>query len=132
MSSNDVGRIYQTGETVIRQGEVGDHMFVIQKGSVEVIRSDRGEGERLAVLDEGDFFGEMSIFEHKPRSATVRVLRRARILTIDRKTLLLRIQQNPSFALRLLETLSRRLRERNGTETRAAAKSQSGCAPSSR
>jgi CRP-like cAMP-binding protein len=106
-----LGKVYQDGETVIRQGESGDCMYVIQEGQVEVLSEQDGQETRLAIRGEGEFIGEMAIFEHEVRMATVRALGPARILTIDKKTFLRRIHQDPSLAYRIVETMSSRIRE---------------------
>ena len=110
MDGTVLGKDYADGEIIIRQGEAGDSMFVIQAGSVEVIEESEGGEVLLAVLEQGDFFGEMAIFEREVRSATVRARGDTRVLTVDRKTLMRRIQRDPSLALNILETMSRRIR----------------------
>ena len=110
MNMSALGKLYQHGETVIQQGEVGDCMYVVQDGQVEVV-SNAGEKEiQLAILGRNDFFGEMAIFEHEIRSATVRALGPARILTVDHKNFLRRIHEDPSLAYRLMEVMSKRVR----------------------
>jgi CRP-like cAMP-binding protein len=109
--SGALGRVYLDGEVIIRQGDVGDCMFVIQEGQVEVLAESEGEEVRLNVLDAGDFFGEMAVVEREVRAATVRALGAARILTVDRKNFLRRIHEDPSLAYRLVQTMSRRIRE---------------------
>lgn len=113
MPSHDaiLGKAYADGEIIIRQGEPGDCMFVVQSGTVEVVREQGGATMVLAELGPNDFFGEMSLFEHESRSATVRAKRDAHVLTVDRKTLFRRIQNDPSLALNLLRTMSHRIRE---------------------
>jgi len=111
METGELGRVYRTGETIVRQGEPGQCMYVIQSGQVVVVQ-EKGQSEvPLAVLNKGDFFGEMALFEREARSATVRVLKDSRVLTVDKKTFLRRIQEDPSIAFRLVETMSRRIRE---------------------
>jgi CRP-like cAMP-binding protein len=106
-----LGKVYQEGEVIVRQGEVGDCMYVIQEGQVEVMLEKDGEEVRLAVRGEGEFFGEMAIFEREVRMATVRALGQARVLTIDKKNFLRRIHEDPSLAYRIVQTMSRRIRE---------------------
>jgi CRP/FNR family cyclic AMP-dependent transcriptional regulator len=106
-----LGRVYEDGEIIVRQGEKGDCMYVIQKGEVEVVREEGGTEARLAVRGAGDFIGEMAIFEQDVRSATVRALGQARILTIDKKNFLRRIHEDPSLAYRMVQIMSRRIRE---------------------
>lgn len=110
MESGGLGKVYGDGEIIVRQGEQGDCMYVIQEGRVEVIREKDGKEISLAILGEREFFGEVPLFERERRSATVRVLGEARLLTVDRKTLMRRIQEDPSLAYRMLQTLSRRVR----------------------
>ncbi len=113
-ATESLGRIYMDGEVIVRQGEFGDCFYVIQEGKVEVLHDENGKDVRLAVLSEGDFFGEMALFEREVRSCTVSALGGgSRVLTIDKKTLLRRIQEDPSLAFRLLEKMSSRIRTMN-------------------
>jgi CRP-like cAMP-binding protein len=111
MEAGALGKIYQAGEVIFRQGETGDCMYVIQAGQVEIVREKDGQEVQLSVRGEGDFFGEMAIFEHEVRSATVRALGQARVLTLDKKTFLRRVHEDPSLAFHILEGMSRRIRE---------------------
>lgn len=113
MQQNELGATYVDGEEIVREGEVGRCMYVIQSGRVEVVRGDAGAVQQLAVLGEGDFFGEMALFGEDERSATVRALGEARVLKVDKRTLLRRIQEDPLLALNLLEALSSRVRRLN-------------------
>ena len=106
-----LGKVYQDGEVIVRQGEVGDCMYVIQEGQVEVVLEKGGEEVHLAVRGEGEFVGEMAIFEREVRMATVRALGQARVLTIDQKNFLRRIHEDPSLAYRIVQTMSHRIRE---------------------
>ncbi len=111
MKKSELGKIIADGEFIIRQGDAGDYMYEILDGQVEVLQEREGEEIRLAVLDKGEFFGEMAIFEREKRSATVRALGEVRVLTVDKKILLRRISEDPSLALRILEKMSHRIRE---------------------
>lgn len=120
MLTGELGKVFEDGEFIIRQGELGDCMYVIQEGEVEVLFEKNGEVVSLAVMGEGDFFGEMALFDLKNRAASVRALGQVRVLTVDKKTLLRNIQQDPSLALRLLEKLSVRLRLQHETDFKKA------------
>ena len=110
MESGELGKIYKDTEIIIKQGEPGECMYVIQEGLVEVIKeTERGEVQ-LALRGTGEFFGEMAIFEREVRSATVRALGEARVLTIDKKNFLRRIHEDPSLAFHLVQTMSARIR----------------------
>lgn len=112
MTNGALGKIYKDGDVIIFEGEEGNCMFVIQEGDVEVfIDGEDGQEIRLAVRGEGDFFGEMAIFDRDVRSATVRALGDARVLTVDKKNFMRRVHEDPSLAFRLVETMSRRIRE---------------------
>lgn len=106
-----LGKRYRDGEDIILEGERGDAMFVIQSGRVEVLQVAEGSEQHLAYLESGDFFGEMAVFEEQTRSATVRARGEARILKVDKKTLLRRIKEDPLLAVNLLQTLAHRVRE---------------------
>lgn len=111
MEPGALGKVYHDGEIIVRQGEMGTCMFVVQEGQVEVVDDSNGHAVRLAVREAGDFFGEMAIFERDVRSATVRALGEARVLTVDDKTFLRRVHEDPSLAYRLVKTMSRRIRD---------------------
>lgn len=111
MSDSSLGRVYGDGEVVVRQGDMGDCMFVVQEGAVDVTVDRDGHEVFLRTLGKGEFIGEMAIFERVPRSATVRAKGQARLLSIDRKAFLRRVHEDPSLAFRIVETLSRRVRD---------------------
>jgi CRP-like cAMP-binding protein len=108
-----LGKVYKDGEVIVRQGELGDCMYVVQSGEVEVILNTEVGEQRLAILQAGDFFGEMAVFEREVRSATVRAKEEVRALKIDKKTLLRRIKEDPLLAVKFMETLSHRIRDLN-------------------
>ena len=110
MGAGDLGRVYQDGEVIVRQGEAGDCMYVIQAGKAEVLQEQDGRNMHRAVLEEKDFFGEMALFERKVRSATVRALAEVRILTVDKRAFLRRIQEDPTLAVRVVGQLCHRVR----------------------
>ncbi len=109
--SASFGRLYTNGEDIIKQGTVGDCLYVIQEGRVEVIDESGGRETKVAELGDKEFFGEMGLFEKDVRSCTVRALGDTKILTIDKQNFYATIQKDPSLAFRLLESMSRRLRQ---------------------
>jgi CRP/FNR family cyclic AMP-dependent transcriptional regulator len=111
MKGGVLGKVYNDGDVIVRQGEAGDCMYEILEGTVEVLREKNGREVCLAVLSKGDFFGEMAIFEREVRSATVRAMGEVRAMTIDKKTLMRRISQDPSLAFRIVEKMANRIRE---------------------
>lgn len=80
---------YGTGETVVRQGDRGDTLYLIEHGEVEVVRAgQRHEEQRLAILRDGDYFGEMAFYRDEPRAATVRTLVPSVFLSLRRDEML--------------------------------------------
>lgn len=111
MDAGALGKTYNDGEVIVHQGDEGHCMFVIQSGKVEILHARDGDTVQLAIRGEGDFFGEMAVFEREKRMATVRAMGTVRVLTVDKKNLLRRFQEDPSLAFRIVETMSQRIRE---------------------
>jgi len=108
--SEILGRTYQPGEDIVTQGEPGDCMYVIQHGEAEVLKEVGGVQSRVDTMRDGDIFGEIAIVEHTTRSSTVRALSEVQVMTIDRRTFLRRVQEDPSLALSVLKVMARRVR----------------------
>jgi len=106
-----LGKEYADGEVIVQQGESGNCMYVVQQGEVEAIAESGGREMRLRKLGPNDFFGEMALFGTETRSATVRALGPARVLTIDKKSFLGGIQEDPSLAFRIVKVMSQRIRD---------------------
>lgn len=121
MDIGALGKIYQNGEVIVREGEIGDCMYVIQDGFVEVVIDSKNGEVQLNIMGKGEFFGEMAIFEHEIRTATVRALGPARILTVDHKNFLQRIHEDPSLAYRVMDEMSKRIRRLSGKVARQHA-----------
>jgi len=109
MDPGALGKVYQNGEIIVRQGETGDCMYVIQEGFVEVFFESDGQQVQLNVLGKNEFFGEMAIFNQEMRTASVRALGSARILAVDHKNLLRYIHEDPSLTYRLMKKMSNRI-----------------------
>ena len=107
-----LGRTYRDGEIVCSQGDVGECLYVVQEGELEVMVDQGGGGSVvLRVVGKDELIGEMAIFQREVRSATVRARGTARVLTLDKRNFLRRIHEDPSLAFRIVETMSRRVRE---------------------
>ena len=113
MKSKKLGKLYKDGEIIVKQGEKGKCLYVIQEGRVDVIHETPEGDKKVAELGESDFFGEMGLFEDDVRSCTVRAVGDVRILTIDKRNFFKSINRDSSLAYRLLEKMSNRLREAN-------------------
>lgn len=108
-----LGRLYKDGETIVEEGMQSRTMYVIQSGKVKIVKSDAGGETILALLREGDIFGEMSLFDAGPRSATVKAAGEAWVLAIEPEGLLKRIKMDPTLALRIIRQMSQRIRDLN-------------------
>ena len=108
--SEELGHVYRDGEVIVKQGEVGDCMYIIQQGTADVIRTEDGESTVVDTMQSGELFGEMAIVENTVRSSTVKARGTVRAITIDRKSFLRRIQEDPSLAISVLEVLCHRVR----------------------
>jgi len=106
-----LGKKYNDGEVIVRQGEKGNCMFVIQQGEVDVVAVADDRELRLRTLGPNDFFGEMALFEEEVRTATIRARGTARILTVDKKSFFGGIHEDPSLAFRIVQTMSHRVRD---------------------
>ena len=109
MGIGALGKVYKNGEIIVRQGEPGDCMYVIQDGFVEVVFESEEQDVELNVLGKDEFFGEMAVFNEELRTATVRARGSARILTVNHKNLIKCIHEDPSLAYRLMQVMSERI-----------------------
>ncbi|MDH3598943.1 MAG: cyclic nucleotide-binding domain-containing protein [Candidatus Tectomicrobia bacterium] len=76
---------FAAGETVFQQGDAGDFLYIITHGEVAVIREEPEQGPKMiAKLGPGDYFGEMALVHHAPRSATVRTMTSVDAVMIER------------------------------------------------
>ncbi|RMG13229.1 MAG: Crp/Fnr family transcriptional regulator [Deltaproteobacteria bacterium] len=105
------GREVPAGTVLFREGEAGREMYVIHAGKVRITKTVRGQEKELAVLGQGEFFGEMSILNNKPRSATATVIEDARLLVLDPKTYETMLRNSTEIALRMVKRLAERLQE---------------------
>ncbi|NCO00687.1 MAG: cyclic nucleotide-binding domain-containing protein [Epsilonproteobacteria bacterium] len=109
-TKSKLGKLYKSGEVIITQGDVGDCMYIILSGSVDVFRKEDNIENKISTLSSGDFFGEMALFESDVRSATIKSSDdETMILTIDKQILMYRIKAEPSMILRIIEKMSQRL-----------------------
>ena len=105
---------YESGEAIIREGEVGDSFFLIGSGSVEVVLSAAGgQTIPLSVLLRGETFGEMGLFERRPRCATVRAREACVVLEVKGEELRRLGETQPDIEFKVLLKVSERLRSNN-------------------
>jgi CRP-like cAMP-binding protein len=99
------------GAVLVTQGEPADAFYVLHSGRARVaLFGDNGREVTLSSLRSGDYFGEVSLFDGRPRSANVVALTDVTVLVLDRDAFLAHLRAYPDTALRLLGDMSRRLR----------------------
>ena len=104
-------RAIPRGTIVFHQHDSGGGLYLILGGSVKITRSGRdGREVTVAVLNEGNFFGEMSLLDGQPRSASATALQAARLLVLDREHFQRYVLAQPRIVAKLLRELSKRLR----------------------
>lgn len=105
--------VFAAGETIISEGEDGDSAFLIVEGEVEVLVGKGEEVNSVAKFSKGDIFGEMSLLDPGPRSATVKALVETRCLSTSYDDFMSALQDNPEKCGQFTITLVRRLRNMN-------------------
>ena len=104
---------YDAGHILFEEGDDGDDMYIIQSGRVAIKKRVKGGETTLAVMEKGDFFGEMAMLERLPRSAKAEVVDEGDVIKIDNETFGDMIKANPEIAIRMLRKYSIRLRDAN-------------------
>lgn len=104
---------YAAGAVIVRQGEIGDALYVIESGSVEIRRQVRVDEHVLAVLRAGDYFGEMAILNQRGRSATAVARRDTRLRVIAADDFLAFMRSQDAFLGGMVRALSERLDRAN-------------------
>ena len=95
------------GETLFHTGDPGEALFVVRSGSIELyIKDTAGQKIVLTIAEEGSLFGELSLLDSGPRTATAIALNDSELLVLDRDDLLLLFQKRPEAALNMLAAMS--------------------------
>jgi CRP-like cAMP-binding protein len=105
------GREFPRGTVLFKEGDPGKEMYVVQAGKVNITKHVRDTEKILATLGPGEFFGEMSILNNKPRSAGAIIADDAKLLVIDPRTFEAMLRGNAEIAVRLIKKLGERLQE---------------------
>jgi CRP/FNR family cyclic AMP-dependent transcriptional regulator len=114
--------VFEAGDVIFAQGDEGTSLFVVEDGDVEI---SLGEGKTrvvLASLFPGQYFGELSLFDGSPRSATATAIKRSQLIRLDRADLVDFVNKNPSAALRIIAEMGERLRQTNELMSRQVSR----------
>ena len=104
----------ESGQTVIKEGEAGNDMYLILEGEVAVSKAQQDNAEQefeLAHIKAGDYFGEMSLFEDEPRSATIRTVKDSRFLVLQENEFAEIVTEYPQITLHICRAFCQRIRE---------------------
>ena len=107
------GKEFPRGTVLFREGDPGKEMYVVQTGRVTISKRVGDVEKPLTTLGPGEFLGEMSILNNRPRSATATCTDACKLLVIDAKTFEAMIRGNAEIAIRLIKKLADRLQETN-------------------
>ena len=102
---------YGGSERIFTEGDLGTTMYIVHSGKVRLFRMVEGQKRSHGVMEKGDFFGEMSILEGLPRTASAEAVEDTELIEINSMTFDKMIKGNIEIAIRMLRKLSIRLRE---------------------
>lgn len=105
--TSDKLQTFAAGETIFETGQIGDFMYVILEGEVEI----RGDSAPLAILSAGEIFGEMALIDNSPRCATARAFSECRVVPVDQYNFTYYVQHSPFFAIQVMSVMANRLRQ---------------------
>jgi len=112
ISEKMIARHYESGKFIFLEDSEGEQCFFVIKGSVKVTRlSKDGREVILAMLNEGEFFGELALLDGESRSANVIALEETEVLTLNREDFLVVLHDYPQIAIQLLKEMAHRLRK---------------------
>jgi uncharacterized membrane protein len=118
-------KTFKAGDIVFSQGDVGSSMYVVQSGSVQIYLPSADKDLPPVVLRDsrtGEYFGELALFDDKPRSASVRALVDTVLLELTREELAEHLGRSTNAAMTILSEMAERLRETNAMLSQRAAK----------
>lgn len=102
-------KTFEPGSVIIAEYEPGDSFYLIQSGSVQLVKCVKGAKKNLDILRPSEFFGEMAILENSPRSATAVAVNKVEVLEFNKENFELLITGNPQIALILLKLFCKRI-----------------------
>ncbi len=108
---------YNSGETIVNEGDLGNSLFIILRGSVNVRKNLDGRQHTIAVLNEGDIFGEIALMINQPRTATVVAAENSELLQVFRRSLEPIMKEHPSLLIRLNKMMADRISILEDSET---------------
>ncbi|MDC7241433.1 MAG: Crp/Fnr family transcriptional regulator [Spirochaetales bacterium] len=100
---------FKAGSVIFCEFEPGDSFYLIQSGSVKIVKIFGDIEKTIDILQPGEFFGEMALLEEAPRSATIIAIEETKLLEFNRENFEILMQGNPQIALKLLKLFAKRI-----------------------
>ena len=114
LAKSCVERSYKAGQTLVKQGDSGVGLYMIVSGKVKILKETiNGETLEIAVQGPGDFFGEMTVLDNAPRSASIIAIENTECLLLTSWDFRARLEVHPEIALDILPIVVKRFRETN-------------------
>ena len=104
---------FAEGQWVFEEGDHNRDLFIIQDGSIDIVKKTPQGEMLLATFEKGDFFGDMALLQGGPRFAGARAKGTTRLLVLQPGGFLLKIRRDPTFAFEMLQQLSQRIKVSN-------------------
>ncbi|MCX7958031.1 MAG: Crp/Fnr family transcriptional regulator [Deltaproteobacteria bacterium] len=106
------GRKFPKNSVIFKQGDLSREIFILQQGKIRIFRNIRNQKKTLAVLSNpGDFFGEMSFINNKPRTSTAMAIEETTLIVLEPEIFEKMLFQNPEISFRFIKKLAERLNE---------------------
>lgn len=112
--------VFASGQQIFKYGDVGDCAYLIEEGVVEVFVVEQGKERRIKLMGKGELFGEVSLIDYQPRTATVRVIEKAVLVPIPRKLVEGLLEKSDPILRHLLLVILERFRDKHGGSAESA------------
>ena len=113
--------VFSGGQEIFRSGDAGDCAYLIEEGVVEILVLKEDGEHRIKLISQGELFGEVSLIDYQPRTATVRAIERTVLVPIPRKLMEQLLEKSDPVLRHLLLVILERFRNRNDGSTLSAA-----------
>ncbi len=110
---HDIIENYKDGDHIFKEGDYGRDLYVVQKGTVRILKEVGAEQIEITSFERGDFFGDIGLLQNLPRYASAVAKGEVRLLILRPAGFLLKIRRDPTFAFEMLQQLSRRIKVSN-------------------
>ncbi len=110
LQASAVRHLHEPGESIFRQGDAPEYLYIVEEGEVDIAVPARAGELIVATFQAGSFFGEMAIFENRPRSATARATAATKLLCIPLAAIASLLDRHPEAARRFMSVIIQRLR----------------------